>query len=180
MTRAASQFRSIVEQSLTETELAIREVHTTHREMVGKYEAMVAADNETKYLVARWQALPGLDDSATLLLEDLLDSQERLADEESAFVQAQVNYSVSFVRLRKAMGTLLRFDQPTSVPVTQPHDQHSQEEVLPPRTTTRIEVPSPPWHDRTTGVQQWSFDRASRPPTTSAAGREYRRRERLR
>ncbi len=112
MIRATSQFRQTVEQSLTETEIAVREVETSRREMVGKYESMVAADNEKRYLVDRWQMLPGIDDSATLLLEDLLDSQERLADVETEFVRAQVSYSVALVRLKKAMGTLLRFDEP--------------------------------------------------------------------
>ena len=110
MIRATSMFRNTVEQALTETEQAIREAITTHREMVGKFESMVAAGNETNYLIDRWQTLPGLDDSATLLLEDLLDSQTRLVDEESTFVTAQVSYSLSLVRLRRSMGTLLRID----------------------------------------------------------------------
>lgn len=110
MTKAANEFRATVEQSLTETEIAIREVHTTYREMQGKFEAMTATDRETLFLVDRWKTLPDLDDSATLLLEDLLDSQARRAEEESAFVQAQVNYAVALVRMRKVTGTLLRCD----------------------------------------------------------------------
>ncbi len=130
MVRATSQFRLTVEQALTETEVAIREVQTTHREMRGKFDAMVAADNEAKYLLDRWRTLPGLDDSATLLLEDLLDSQERRTDEEGAFVESQVNYAVALVRLRKAMGTLLRFDR--SPPESQiDRDPAVVEEVLP-------------------------------------------------
>ena len=42
-----------------------------------------------------------------LLLENLLDAQERVADEEAALVRTQVLYSLSIVRLKQAMGTLL-------------------------------------------------------------------------
>ena len=110
MQQATSQFENTVEVSLTEVEIAVREVATTYREMLGKYHAMLAAADETFYLSDRYALLPGINDSAVLLLEDLLDAQERQADEEAAFVDAQVSYSVSLIRLRKAMGTLLLTD----------------------------------------------------------------------
>lgn len=108
MTRAVGQFRAVTESALTEVEVSYREVSTTHREMVARHQAMQASGQETDYLVDRWKTLPELNDSSTLLLEDLLDSQERLTDEEDAFVQAQVNYAVALVKLRQAMGTLLQ------------------------------------------------------------------------
>ena len=107
-TRSLHLFRQTVETSLTEVEVAAREVQTTHQEMLGRYHSMVAAKRESTYLVDRWQTLPEVNDSVTLLLEDLLDSQERLADEESAFVNAQVQYSIAIVQLKQAMGTLFR------------------------------------------------------------------------
>ncbi len=106
VTRSLHQFRAVVETGLTDVEIAVREVETTHQEMTGRYHAMQAAANETEYLIDRWQTLPGIDDSVTLLLEDLLDSQERLADEEAAFSQAQFDYAVAIVDLKQAMGTL--------------------------------------------------------------------------
>ena len=45
-----------------------------------------------------------------LLIENLLDAQERLADEERGFVLAQMAYAMSWVQLRQAMGVLLRFE----------------------------------------------------------------------
>ena len=107
-TRSLHLFRQTVETALTEVEVAAREVETTYQEMVGRFHSMAAAERETSYLADRWQTLPELNDSVTLLLEDLLDSQERLADEESAFVSAQVQYSISIVRLKQTMGTLFR------------------------------------------------------------------------
>ncbi|MHB8973953.1 MAG: TolC family protein [Pirellulaceae bacterium] len=107
MYRAFSQFRLTVEEALTAVEVAVREVGTNYREMAGRYHAMVAVTDEADYLSDRWQALPGADDSAMLLLENLLDAQERVAVEEAAFVRAQVGYAMSVVRLKQEMGTLL-------------------------------------------------------------------------
>ena len=87
--RAISAFRVTVETSLTEVEIANREVDTAYREMLGKYQAMSAAQNEVAFLQDQFTALPMIDDSTMLLLEDILDGYERLADEESAFVTAR-------------------------------------------------------------------------------------------
>ncbi len=110
VTRSLHQFRAVVETGLNEVEIAVREVVTSHREMTGRYHSMNAATNETEFLIDRWQTLPGIDDSVTLLLEDLLDSQERLADEEAAFARAQFDYAVAIVKLKQAMGTLFTVD----------------------------------------------------------------------
>lgn len=108
LTRAVNEFRAVVESGLTDVEQATREVTTTYQEMLGRYQAMYASAEETAYLKDRWQVLPDINDSATLLLEDLLDSQDRLVDEESRFVSAQVAYSIALVNLRKSTGTLLK------------------------------------------------------------------------
>ncbi len=106
--RAISVFRVAVETSLTEVEIANREVDTAYREMLGRYQAMVAAQNEVAYLQDRFDVLPAIEDSSMLLLEDLLNGFERLADEESAFAQTQSNYALSIIQLRRATGTLMR------------------------------------------------------------------------
>jgi outer membrane protein TolC len=111
--RAISAFRVTVETSLTEVEIATREVDTSYREMLGKYQAMVAAQNEVAYLQDRFNTLPMIEDSTMLLLEDLLGGYERLADEESGFVQAQTGYALSIIQLRRATGTLMPFDTGT-------------------------------------------------------------------
>ncbi len=106
--RAINSFRTTVETSLTEVEISSREVETAWRELLGKYSAMLAAQNEVSYLQDRFNVLPMVEESSMLLLEDLLDGYERLADEESAFVQAEANYALSIIQLRRATGTLMR------------------------------------------------------------------------
>jgi outer membrane protein TolC len=107
MNRSMSQFRLTVEEALTAVEVAVREVETTYEELIGRYDAMVAAADEVGYLSDRWRTLPGTEDSAILLLDNLLDAQDRLADEEAAMARAQVGYAMAIVRLKQEMGTLL-------------------------------------------------------------------------
>ena len=106
--RSVNVFRASVEKSLTDVEIANREVATAYSEMQSRFQAMSAAENETAYLRDRFDVLPMVKDSATLLLEDLLDSFERLADEEAGFVQALVDHAVAIVKLKKEIGVLLR------------------------------------------------------------------------
>ncbi len=96
---------------LSDVEIAVREVSATHREMVAKYRAMNAAETDVDYLNQRWQLLSGDDQSVGFLLEDLLDAQDRLADEEYGFVMAQCEYTLSQTTLKRATGTLLQQEQ---------------------------------------------------------------------
>lgn len=105
--KAGHDFRTRVETGLTEVELAVRETETAYRETVSRYQSLVAAQTEASYLEDRWHLLPGDDRGTTLLLEDLLDAQQRLADTEADFVEAQTAYVVSLARVRRSMGTLL-------------------------------------------------------------------------
>lgn len=126
--KAQAVFENAVESAFAEVEIAVREVHTTYREMVGKYQSMTAAQQETNYLTDRYQTFPGDNVTAALILQNLLESQERLADEEYAFVSAQVNYSVSLIDLRRAMGTLLIHD---ATPLVHSETNEVAEEVAP-------------------------------------------------
>ena len=118
--RAMYEFHQATEVTFTEVEIAVRETQTAFTEMVTKKQAVDAAANEVLYLQDRWDHLPDPNESATLLIEDLLDAQERLADEERDFVAAQTAYALSWVGLRKAMGVLLRFDDLANRPVAPP------------------------------------------------------------
>ncbi len=107
--KALFEFRATVEAGLTDVELAVREVDTSYREIGSTFQAMFAAAEEADYLDERWQRLPDLGPSRTRLLEDLLDAQERLAEEEARFVSAQVDYALALANLKRSTGILLRF-----------------------------------------------------------------------
>lgn len=105
------QFRSIVELLQAEVEVVVREVHTAYREIHAKYAAMSARHAEVTYLTERWRLLPGDDRSASFLLEDLLDAQDRYVTEQRGFVQAQVAYMLALTGVNRATGTLLQAER---------------------------------------------------------------------
>jgi outer membrane protein TolC len=106
-----SQLQATIQTLGLETEVAVREVQTTYREARAKFQAVEAAESEVDYIYSRWQLLAGEDRSASLLLEDLLSAQERLAAEESEFLDAQIRYNLAITNVKRAMGTLLQLEQ---------------------------------------------------------------------
>ncbi|QEF97025.1 Outer membrane efflux protein [Stieleria maiorica] len=91
-----------------EVAAAVREVETSHRELGARYVAMVSAQEYVDLISNRWRELPGDGFSANSLLEDLLDAQDRLLLEEVGFARAQIDYTLSTSRLKRATGTLLQ------------------------------------------------------------------------
>lgn len=110
--RAVSQYRLAIEEGLTKVEIAIREVETCYQELGAKIDSLQAVEREAAYLTDRWQVLPGTGDSASLLLDDLLDAQGRVANEEGNVARAQVEYALAIVQLKREMGTLLKACDP--------------------------------------------------------------------
>ena len=108
-----SRYKATVESLLAEVEVAAREVETARDEMRGKYHAMIATESELDYLSERWKLLPGDDRSASFLLEDILDVQDRFMIQEFEFARAQVSHARSLVFLKRATGTLLQSEQVT-------------------------------------------------------------------
>lgn len=106
LTQLTEQFEASTAGVVADVEIAVREVQATHREMDGKYVAVLASRSEVDYLQQRWLLLPGDDRSASLYLEDILNAQERLAAEEASLAQAQVAYNIAVARMSQATGTL--------------------------------------------------------------------------
>ena len=133
--RSINVFRATVEKSLTDVEIANREVATAYSEMLSRFQSMQAAENETAYLQDRFDVLPAAEDSAVLLLEDLLDSYERIADEESSFVQAQVDHAVALVMLKKELGVLLKSRH------SRPAIESNEQQWIERRMNSAVDVP---------------------------------------
>jgi outer membrane protein TolC len=106
-----NELQLTVETLSAEVEVAVREVITSFREMHARFKAMEAAAKDVAYIERRWKLLPGAEEGAILLLEDLLTSQDRLANEEYNFLRAQVDYSFSMIELKRVIGTLLQHEQ---------------------------------------------------------------------
>lgn len=105
------RLQSAIETLHADVEVAVREVETTHRELQARQQAMQASITDVRYQQRRWEELAGDDRSASFLLADLLDAQNRLVFEENGVSRAQVDYALSLVRLRRATGTLLKHER---------------------------------------------------------------------
>jgi outer membrane protein TolC len=109
-----SRYQDTLATLTAEVEIVVRDIHTAYTEMIGKYHAMKATQAELDYLTARWQLLPGDDRSASFLLEDLLNIQDRLVGHEFELARAQVAYTQALVDLKRATGTLLDAEEVTT------------------------------------------------------------------
>ena len=111
--RLQHQFRQTVETLKLEVELSVHQVDAAYESLGAKRKAMEAAAAEVAYLFDRWKLLPVEAGSASLLLEDLLEAQDRLADAELGFLQSLVDHNLAQVGLKKSVGTLLSEHQVT-------------------------------------------------------------------
>jgi outer membrane protein TolC len=98
-----------------EVETAVREIATTHREMLSHYHAIRGSEAEIEYLDRRWRLLPGDQQVAGIVLDDLLNAQERLGRAEASYAAALAAYNIALVQLKRAVGVLLQL-QPMSAP----------------------------------------------------------------
>jgi outer membrane protein TolC len=125
LTKVLYEFQQVTETVFAEVEVAVRETRTAFEEMATKKQAIDASNSEVSYLEQRWRLLPDPNESAVLLIEDLFDAQERRADQERKFVQAQVGYAMSWVHLRRSMGVLLRMEKSGPMPLVDPVQEAS-------------------------------------------------------
>jgi outer membrane protein TolC len=91
-----------------EVETAVREVETAHREMMSHYHAIQGGEAEIEELQRRWRLLPGDQPAAGIVLDDLLQAQERLNRAEGSYAELLVTYNIALVQLKRATGLLLQ------------------------------------------------------------------------
>ncbi|MBL8825931.1 MAG: TolC family protein [Planctomycetaceae bacterium] len=104
--RAGSQLQAVAATIRAEVEIAARDVTTTCREVRSKYQAMLAEQQEVELLLERWRSLAGDQQVAGIVLNDLLDAQDRRASAELDMVGAQVSHRIAWIQLKRATGTL--------------------------------------------------------------------------
>jgi outer membrane protein len=105
-----SQYQVTLQTVGLEVEVAVREVETSQREMLAKAESVAARELQLVTLEERWDVLPHEDLSATLMLENIITAQDRLAEAEFGYLQAQVTYNLSLMNLKRATGALLQHE----------------------------------------------------------------------
>lgn len=103
-----NQYRTTLQTVKLEVEVAVREIDTAAQEMVATAQAMEARSAQLDALSKRWVKIPGEDVSAVLALENLLSSQQQLADAEFEFLTSQLTYNLALMNLKRATGVLLQ------------------------------------------------------------------------
>jgi outer membrane protein TolC len=109
MRQLTNQLEATTANVRLEVETAVREVATAHREMTSHYHAIRGGEAEIEHLEHRWRLLPGDQPAAGIVLDDLLNAQERLARAEASYADTLVAYNVALVQLKRATGVLLQF-----------------------------------------------------------------------
>ncbi|MBC7816501.1 MAG: TolC family protein [Planctomycetaceae bacterium] len=106
-----NQYETTLNTLQLEVKVSVREVETAMAEMLSQFRAMDASTAELQYLEQRFERLPGEDGNASLMLDNLLLAQQRLATNEFNFLTAQVTYNLALWNVKKATGELLQTEQ---------------------------------------------------------------------
>lgn len=104
--RATGQLRAVTASVHADVEIAVREIATTRGEMISRHQQMLAEQEQVDVLLQRWRLLPGDQQVAGVVFNDLLDAQVRRATAELDFVTSQVAHRLAWIKLRRATGTL--------------------------------------------------------------------------
>ncbi len=154
-----NQYETTLNTLQLEVKVSVREVETALAEMLSQFRAMDASTAELQYLEQRFERLPGEDGNASLMLDNLLLAQQRLATNEFNFLTAQVTYNLALWNVKKATGELLQTEQvswgracvdglPTLIvdKYGKPIEYHRDGEYVPAPIdeTPRRELPTPP------------------------------------
>jgi outer membrane protein TolC len=140
--QATSQLEATTANIHAEVEIAVRDIDTAYREMVSKYHAIIAGGAEIQYLTARWQALPGDQQSAGFVLDELLNAQERLALAEYDFAAAEAGYNVALVNLGRVTGTLVKAEEIGQLLSRQDRPAEQREENSHPASPAAVPAPT--------------------------------------
>ena len=104
----------VMQTVIAEAQVAMRRVNSAAETLRATDEAIRAARADLAQFENRWDSFAFVEgdladgQSPTTILDQLLDSQERLAFAEKAYVESEVELKIAEVALRRAMGTLLQ------------------------------------------------------------------------
>lgn len=105
-----NQITTTIETILLEIKVAVREVDTSLKDVLAKYESMLAAREDLSSIMDRRSIDVGTEFETTSYLEFLLESQERLAKAEEQFVASLVIHNLAMLNLERAQGTLISYN----------------------------------------------------------------------
>ncbi len=103
----SEELRESIQQTHAQIEVAVVNVNTAITQQRTKQQIMVTATEEELILTRRWETMASDGGNVGLVLENLLDSQQRRTEAEREWTTARSTYLTALVELQRAMGTLL-------------------------------------------------------------------------
>lgn len=116
LVRFQKEFETVVSNVALEIRNACHNVANATQQREATAQAMMLVDRELNILKTRAELLLDGDNVGPLYLDDLLTTQERLANAELAFLNASTLHALSFFELQRANGSLLRAQTVASAP----------------------------------------------------------------
>lgn len=113
MAKIKAEVDETVQTVIAESQVALRRVNSALQTLAASEQAIVAARADLSQQQSRWEAFGLVEgdladgQNPTLMLNQLLDSQERLTATELVYAQAELELKIAEVALQRAMGTLL-------------------------------------------------------------------------
>ncbi|MEL7498137.1 MAG: TolC family protein [Planctomycetota bacterium] len=113
LTKLKSEVDETMQNVVAESQIALRRVHSARETIVAATEAIVAAKMDLDQNSGRWESFALVEgdiaegQTPTTILDQLLDSQERLTAAELVYAQAEMELKTAETALQRTMGTLL-------------------------------------------------------------------------
>ena len=115
--RLHNELEEIMQNVIAESQIAVRRIESAIETLIAAEEAILAARADVNQNERRWESFALIEGdiaegvSPTTILDQLLDSQDRLSQAELVFAQSEQELKVAEVALQRSMGTLLIHQQ---------------------------------------------------------------------
>ena len=115
--RLQNELEDVIQNVIAESQVATRQVSSAFATLKAAREAVVASRADLVQNEKRWESFALVEgdiadgQSPTIVLDQLLDSQERLAQAEGIYAEAEQGLKIAEVSLQRIMGTLLMHQQ---------------------------------------------------------------------
>ncbi|MCA9136452.1 MAG: TolC family protein [Planctomycetales bacterium] len=101
------RLREVIQQTQFDVETALIDLSRFQKQLTSKRNVLASAITEENILTVQWRIIGGDDSRVGIMLENLLDAQQRRTDAEKDLVAVEAAYMIAQVQLQRAMGTLL-------------------------------------------------------------------------
>ena len=111
--RLQAELEEVIQNVIAESQISLRRIQSAIETLAAAEEAIMAARADLEQNETRWESFALVEGdiaegvSPTTVLDQLLDSQERLAQTEIVYAQAEQELKVAEIALQRSMGTLL-------------------------------------------------------------------------